>query len=79
MEYETRSICDDVGAVSTLNHEKKMTQTWNQFLTVSVENGENTNVIEWNSLESYRNTSPGTALKRHKELFPSSKVKVISF
>jgi hypothetical protein len=56
-----------------------MTQTWNQFLTVSVENGENTNVIEWNSLESYRNTSPGTALKRHKELFPSSKVKVISF
>ena len=58
---------------------KQMTQTWNQFLTVSVENGENTNVIEWNSLESYRNTSPGTALKRHKELFPSSKVKVISF
>lgn len=56
-----------------------MTQTWNQFLTVSDENGENTNVIEWNSLESYRNISPGTALKRHKELFPSSKVKVISF
>jgi hypothetical protein len=55
-----------------------MTRTWNQFLTVSVENGENTNVIEWNSLESYQNTSPGTALKRHKEIFPSSKVKVIS-
>ena len=58
---------------------KQMTQTWNRFLTVSDENGENTNVIEWNGLESYRNTSPGTAIKRHKELFPSSKVKVISF
>ena len=56
-----------------------MTQTWNQFLTVSDENGENTNVIEWNGLESYRNISPGTAIKRHKELFPCSKVKVISF
>jgi hypothetical protein len=56
-----------------------MTQTWNQFLTASDEDGENTNVIEWNSLESYRNISPGTAIKRHKELFPSSKVKVISF
>lgn len=67
-----------MGSFTILNHEKQMTQTWNQFLTVSDENGENTNVIEWNSLESYRNISPGTALKRHKELFPSSKVKVIS-
>ena len=56
-----------------------MTQTWNQFLTASDEDGENTNVIEWNSLEGYQNISPGTAIKRHKELFPSSKVKVISF
>ena len=56
-----------------------MTQTWNQFLTASDEDGNITNVIEWNSLESYQNISPGTAIKRHKELYPSSKVKVISF
>jgi len=56
-----------------------MTQTWNQFLTVSDEDGEKTNVMEWNGPETYQNTSPGTAIKRHKELYPSSKVKVISF
>lgn len=54
-----------------------MTQTWKQFLTVGDYNSTPI-VIDWNSEGSYKNTSPATALKRHKEMYPNQSIKVVS-
>ena len=54
-----------------------MTQTWTQFLTVGFGDSKPV-IIDWNTEESYKNTSPGNALKRHKEMYPSQSIKVVS-
>ena len=54
-----------------------MTQTWSQFLTVGISDFKPV-IIDWNSEGSYKNTSPANALKRHKEMYPSQSIKVVS-
>ena len=43
--------------------------TFPRFLTVAIA-PDVRRVIEWNSPESYRTTSPGAAIRRHLEMFP---------
>jgi hypothetical protein len=57
--------------------EKQMTQTWHQFLTVGISDFKPV-IIDWNSEGSYKNTSPANALKKHKEMYPSQSIKVVS-
>jgi len=45
------------------------TLTFPRFLTVATAPGVR-RVIEWNDPNSYRTTSPGTALRRHLDMFP---------
>ena len=54
-----------------------MTQTWKRFLTVSFDDYK-TRTIDWNTEDTYKDTSPGMALRFHKEMYPSSIVKVVS-
>jgi hypothetical protein len=44
-------------------------QTFPRFLTVAIAPGVR-RVVEWNSPEGYRATSPGAAIRRHLEMFP---------
>lgn len=57
--------------------EKQITQTWSQFLTVGISDSKPV-IIDWNSEGSYKNTSPANALKKHKEMYPSQSIKVVS-
>ncbi len=57
--------------------EKQITQTWSQFLTVGISDFKPV-IIDWNSEGSYKNTSPANALKKHKEMYPSQSIKVVS-
>jgi len=43
--------------------------TFPRFQTVAIAPGVR-RVMEWNSPESYRTTSPGAAIRRHLEMFP---------
>ena len=60
-----------------------MTKTWKRFLTVGFDRDEfgysdKTKTMDWNTEETYKNVSPGKALRFHKEMFPGSIVKVVS-
>jgi hypothetical protein len=46
-----------------------MADTFPHFLTVATA-PDVRRVIDWNSPEGYRNTSPGQAIRRHLEMFP---------
>ena len=50
------------------SHPAAMT-TFPRFLTVAIAPGVR-RVIEWNSPESYRTTSPGEAIRRHLAMYP---------
>ena len=52
-------------------------QTWSQFFTVGNSDFKPV-IIDWNSEGSYKNTSPGNALRRHKEMYPNQSIKVVS-
>jgi len=62
---------------NTMNTQQS--QTWPEFLTISVTDCDDPTspcCIHWNSSDSYKNTSPAAALRRHKERYPYAPIKV---
>lgn len=57
----------------------EQSQTWPEFLTISLTDCDDPSppdCIHWNSGDSYKNTSPADALRRHKERYPYNPIKV---